>query len=78
MDVVAAEGDEFSFAFAENRECPESGMMSVAEPVVRPPAPQQRLPLALTVHTISAVTRPISFSRITNSRIINDPPFRSG
>ena len=48
MDVVAAEGDEFSFAFAENRECPESGMMSVAEPVVRPPAPQQRLPLALT------------------------------
>src|ERR1035438_8205696 len=31
----------------------------------------------LRVQTINAVNRPINFSRITNSRIIDDPPFCS-
>jgi hypothetical protein len=52
-------------------------MMSVAEPVGehRPRSDVYRGPLR--VHTINAVNRPINFSRITNSRIIKHPPFRS-
>ena len=52
-------------------------MMLVAEPVGehRPRSSVYRWPLR--VQTINAVNRPISFSRITNSRIINDPPFCS-
>jgi hypothetical protein len=52
-------------------------MMLVAEPMMRhrPRSGAYRRPLR--GQTINAVNRPISFSRITNSRIISDPPFCS-
>jgi hypothetical protein len=49
----------------------------VGSGTVARPIPPRRLPLALRVHMIDAVSRPTKNSRITNRRIIVDPPFRS-
>src|ERR1017187_9469865 len=55
----------------------KSGMMLVAEPVQRHRPRNSAYRWPLRVQTINAVSRPINFSRITNSRIINGPPFCS-